>query len=105
MALTAVQNSSVGLVGVVTIDNNIDLKYSSDGVNWSNMPFGDNNKLNLPAGETLYFKGNNPTPGAGVGTFKLNGQVNASGNVMSLIYDENCENQLTAPNYAFYQLF
>lgn len=101
-ALTAVQNSSVGFE---KIDNNVDLKYSSDGVNWSNMISGNAGKLNLPAGETLYFKGNNPSTPQGLGYFQLTGQVDASGNAMSLIYDDNFENQLTAPNYAFQSLF
>jgi len=98
MALTAVQNSSVIFLNS---NNNVDLKYSSDGVNWSNMTFGSEGKLNLPAGETIYFKGNNPNPAAGLGVFNLTGKVDASGNVMSLIYDENFENQTTVPAYAF----
>ena len=81
--MTAVQNASVGLTG----QNTVDMKYSSDGENWTQWDYA-NETLNLPAGETLYFKGDNST-GFSTSTtsgmynsFVLNtGRVKAHGNV------------------------
>ncbi len=106
--LTAVQNASVGLTG----QNTVDMKYSSDGENWTQWDYA-NETLNLPAGETLYFKGDNST-GFSTSTtsgmynsFVLKtGRVKAHGNVQSLLYDDNFVNNNTIPNIScFANLF
>ena len=86
------------------------MKYSSDGENWTQWDYA-NETLNLPAGETLYFKGDNSTGfysnNGERRRFVLNtGKVNASGNIQSLVYDDNFVNNNTIPcNYCFAYLF
>lgn len=55
LALTAITDTNVGFKK--NTDGNI--QYSSDGNNWTEYNLGENETMILPAGETLYFKGNN----------------------------------------------
>ena len=95
--LTAVQNASVGLTS--SKDGGIDMKYSSDGENWTQWDY-TNETLNLPAGETLYFKGDNST---GLSSsivkntrFTFQGEnIKAHGNIQSLISDDDYLNNNT----------
>jgi hypothetical protein len=81
------------------------MKYSTDGVNWNNWTHTDVtendsttytfNTISLNEGDKVYFKGDNST-GLGYGTsetgnakFVLSGNLGASGNVMSLLYDDD----------------
>ena len=104
--LTAIQDASVGLTS--TKDGGVDMKYSSDGQNWSTWDYA-NETLNLPAGETLYFKGDNSTGLATAINKYTNfiisaGQVQAKGNILSLLTD-NFEQKNNVPNYCFLFLF
>ena len=95
--LTAVQDASVGLTGT----KEVDLKYSTDGENWTQWDYA-NETLNLRAGETLYFKGDNSTGfcrgSSSQARFALTtGQVRGHGNIQSLVYDDNFVNNNTIP--------
>ena len=106
--LTGIQDASVGLTSSKT--GGVDIKYSSDGENWTQWDYA-NETLNLPAGETLYFKGNNPNGFSGQSdsnsTFQLNnGNVSGHGNIQSLLYDDNFTNNNTIPsNYCYCLMF
>ena len=56
LALTAITDTSIGFFRNIAT---VDIQYSSDGNNWSQYNLGTNDRMTLPAGETLYFKGNN----------------------------------------------
>lgn len=58
--------------------------------------------LNAKVGDEIYFKANiTPTSQSGIGTFSITGTFNISGNILSLIGDENLSNN----DYAFKNLF
>ena len=83
------------------------VSYSFDGTNWTTWDYSN---LTIPNGSTLYMKGNNPN-GFNTATwnykkFTMSGTVEANGNIMSLLYDDDFEGQLTIPsNYCFCRLF
>ena len=82
------------------------VSYSFDGTNWTTWDYSN---LTIPSGSTVYMKGNNPNGfnnSSNIKRFTMTGSIAAKGNIMSLLYDDNFEGQLTIPsNYCFYQLF
>lgn len=105
LALTAITDTNVGFKK----HSNGNIQYSSDGNNWTEYNLGENETMILPAGETLYFKGNNThleTGPLGQFVLKINKQkAEVSGNVMSLIYGDNFENKTTMFQACFTMLF
>lgn len=63
LALTAITDTSLGFYRNMAT---VDIQYSSDGNNWTEYNLGKNNRMTLPAGETLYFKGNNTSITIGI---------------------------------------
>ena len=100
LRLTAVEDVSVGF----SKNNNSNLLYSTDCTNWSEWNYSSNQYVDLLDGETLYFKGtNNDAPGRFL--FSGSGTIEAHGNVQSLLYGDNFENNLSVPVYGFWELF
>lgn len=109
--LTAIQSASIGFNDNDEIALNRPIFwYSTDKQNWTQWDYR-NETLSLSAGNTLYFKGDNSN---GITTFNANkkksfvlttGKIEAGGNIQSLLYNDNFENNLTIPNSAFHSLF
>lgn len=99
--IQAIENTSVGLTSSKT--GGIDIKYSTDKENWTQWNYGSNSnqKINLQAGETVYFKGNNPEGLANntnkVTKFNFTGRVKGVGSIQSLFYNDEFENNLVVP--------
>jgi len=76
-----------------------DVQYSFNGKNWVAW---DYKAITIPNGSTLFLNGNNPK-GFSKGFpmynfFMMQGKIKAHGNIMSLIYGEHCDSNLTIPN-------
>ena len=83
------------------------VSYSFNGTNWTTWDYSN---LTIPSGSTVYMKGNNPNgfnqSSNSRSSFTMSGTIEANGNVMSLLYEDNFEGQLTIPSsYCFYALF
>ena len=84
-----------------------DIKYSLNRSEWTQWDYKD---ITLNIGDTVYMKGNNSngfsTGFSSYNTFNMSGKISASGNIMSLLYEDDFEGKLTIPcNYCFYQMF
>ena len=104
---------------VITIPQNISsgpnmyFGYSKDGTNWTNTAIDGitkNIRISVNAGDGVYLKSYNNGLGSassgGSTSIKANVRLNASGNIMSLLYGDNFENQTTLPcGYALSYLF
>lgn len=103
---TANENSSIEVIKNGTIS--VDLQYSFDGVQWE-VYTSYTRTLNVERGQTVLFKGNNPT---GFNSshddyvrFNLTGDISISGNIMGLL-DNGTGTTTEIPNdYCFYALF
>lgn len=108
--LTAIQDADIILNDNNGLEaNRRKLWYSTDRNNWTEWDYV-NETLNLPAGNTLYFKGDNANGisnwNGTIRNFVLTtGEIEAGGNILSLLYKDNFENNLTAPNGCFHSLF
>ena len=76
-----------------------DVQYSFDEKNWI---VWDYKEITIPHGSTVYLKGNNPK-GFSKGIlqsnrFRMQGKIEAHGNIMSLIFGEKCDANPTIPN-------
>ena len=96
-------NSTISL----TSKTSPDIKYSLNGGTWTQW---DYSAITLDMGDTVYMKGNNSggfsTSSSNYNQFQMTGKISASGNIMSLLYDDNFERKLTIPcNYCFYYMF
>jgi len=85
------------------------IQYSTDnGTTWTTLSASTNTPT-VSTGNKILFKKTNPTitDGYGIGTFSSTGRFNVSGNIMSLLYGDNFENQtsLSGKNYVFAQMF
>ena len=103
LQFTAVNgDATIGMSG----STNPNVSYSFDGTNWTTWDYSN---LTIPSGSTVYMKGNNPNGFNSLNNtkkFTMSGSIAANGNIMSLLYDDNFEGQLTIPNdYCFYYLF
>ena len=81
------------------------LSYSTDKITWSSLGTAS---LSVTQGRNVYLKGTmTPSSSDGIGTLRSTVNINASGNIMSLLYGDNFigETSLTGKNYAFYALF
>lgn len=76
----------------------LDLQYSYDGITWTNF---DGTTLSITAGNFVKFKGDNTEFHRNIGTFIINGKVDASGNVMSIVYADNFIGKIDFPNDEF----
>ena len=84
-----------------------DIKYSLNGGAWTQW---DYSAITLNTGDTVRMKGNNSngfsTGEDDVNQFQMTGKIRASGNIMSLLYEDNFEGKLTIPcGYCFYCMF
>ena len=96
-------NATIGMSG----GSSPNVSISFNGTNWL---YWDYSNLTIPNGKTIYFKGNNQngfnTNISSYKFFTMSGTLECGGNVMSLLYDDNFEGQLTIPSdYCFYFLF
>ena len=104
LAFTAEQNnSSISL----TSKTSPDIKYSLNGGEWIQW---DYSVITLNTGDTVYMKGNNPngfsTSSSSYNQFQMTGKIGASGNIMSLLYEDDFEGKLTIPNnYCYCRMF
>lgn len=86
----------------------VDLKYSLDGKSWAN--WLDDTDITISKKEKLYVKGNNPNGLSTENTQKYtrfvgSGQVEVSGNINSLLDDNDGLSVTTLPVSCYYQLF
>ena len=82
-------------------------EYSLDRNTWNNLSAATNTPA-VNTGDKIYFRGNlTPTSSNGIGTFTISKKCNVKGNIMSLLYGDDFEeqNDLTGKNYTFYKLF
>ena len=96
-------NSTISL----TSKTSPDIKYSLNGGAWTQW---DYSAITLNTGDTVRMKGNNSsgfsTSNSNYNQFKMTGKISASGNIMSLLYDDNFERKLTIPcNFCFNSMF
>ena len=95
-------NSTISL----TSKTSPDIKYSLNGGAWTKWNYS---AITLNTGDTIRMKGNNSSgfsTSSNYNQFKMTGKISASGNIMSLLYDDNFERKLTIPcNYCFYRMF
>ena len=126
MALTCSDPNGATVSMTQTLGNNsgvnvVDMKYSTDGTNWNNWTHTDVtendsttytfNTISLNEGDKVYFKGDNSTglgyttSNTGNARFVLNGNLGASGNVMSLLYDDDFQEYNSVPNNGLSSLF
>ena len=85
------------------------INYSLDsGATWTELA-SDTSTPTVTAGSSILWKasGLTPTSGSGIGTFSSTANFVAEGNVMSLLYGDNFENQtsLSGKDYALRNLF
>ena len=83
------------------------VSYSFDGTNWTTWDYSN---ITIPNGSTLYVKGNNSsgfsTSTSSYKMFTMSGTIEANGNIMSLLYGDEFEDELTiSSNYCFCYLF
>lgn len=101
---TALESTDIKFTMSRTLPNVPTIQYSLNGTTWNNYTFG--NAISLATGDRCYFKGDNSSFSLTESyyiKFSSTGDVNASGNVMSLL-DSNME-LMTVPNGAFIKLF
>ena len=84
-----------------------DIKYSLNGGDWTQW---DYSAITLNTGDTVRMKGNNSngfsTGFSSCNRFKMAGKIGASGNIMSLLHDDDFEGKLTIPcDWCFYEMF
>lgn len=82
-------------------------EYCIDNGEWKTLARATNTMI-INNGQTLSFRGNlTPTSSMGIGTFTISKKCNVKGNVMSLLYKDEFEEQtdLTGKNYAVCKLF
>lgn len=96
-------SATIGMSGTVSPN----VSYSTDGTNWTSWDYSD---ISLNEDDTVYFKGSNSngfnTSSSAYNNFTTSGTVEVNGNVMSLLYGDDFEGELTIPNsYCFFFLF
>ena len=84
-----------------------DIKYSLNGGDWTQW---DYSAITLNIGDTVRMKGNNingfNTSDSSYNQFQMTGKIGASGNIMSLLYEDDYEGKLTIPcDYCFCRMF
>lgn len=103
LCFTALSASTISRTGT----NTASLEYSADRMNWST--FDSNTTINLATGDSVYFRGSNTTLATGTSdytNFVMTGSIEASGNIMSLLYPSDFDSQKTISGYnCFCRLF
>lgn len=103
LCFTAKEASTISKTGTYAAS----LEYSTDGSTWST--FDNNSTINLSTGDSVYFRGNNTRLGSGGSAytnFVMTGSIEASGNIMSLLYKSGFDSKKTISQpYCFYRLF
>ena len=103
----------------ISFSNNIQCSINGSDWKWLNgntlsdeetEPFVDGNyfTIEIDEGDIYKFKGNlTPIEYKGIGTFTISKKCNIKGNIMSLLYGDEFEEQydLTSKDYAFHKLF
>ena len=84
-----------------------DIKYSLNWGEWTQWDYSD---ITLNHGDTVRIKGNNSNgfsmSNSSFNQFRMIGKIGASGNIMSLLYEDEFEGKLTIPcAYCFYNMF
>lgn len=87
----------------------ISIQYSlNSGRTWTSLA-SDTSTPTIASGETIYWRASGLTLGssASIGSFSSSGQFDIEGNIMSMLFGSNFENQtdLTGYNYVFRNLF
>ena len=95
-------NSTISLTSMTSPD----IKYSLNGGKWVQW---DYSTITLNTGDVVYMKGDNSSgfsSASNYNQFKMTGKIAASGNIMSLLYEEDFEERLIIPrNYCYYSMF
>lgn len=105
LQFTAVNGAAT--IGLFVDNMSPNVSYSFDTETWTSWDYSN---ITIPSGSTVYMKGNNPNGFIASDTssayFTMSGTVEAHGNIMSLIYNDNFEGQLTIPsNFCYFGLF
>ena len=93
-----------GLTARLSVDA---CEYHVNDGDWTTLAAGTDT-IAINTGQTLSFRGNLiPTSSNGIGTFTISKKCNVKGNIMSLLYGDNFEDQtdLTGKDYSFFKLF
>lgn len=78
------------------------LYYSKNDGEWTALT----GTIDVVKGDVVRFKGElTPVTNKGIGTFTSTGDFDAEGNVMSLLFGDNFQDNTTLPEYAFFKLF
>ena len=105
--ITSLENGLSVSINAIGTPPAISLQYSNDGTNWNQYTIG--NIITVNNGEKLYFKGNNSAFGSDIDNynkFNITGRCDLCGNIMSLLYGDNFNNQTSlTQNYCFVNLF
>ena len=87
--------------------NTPDIKYSRDGVNWSQWDYSAITLMN--AGDYVYMKGDNSQGFSNSdiknSKFAMTGSIASSGNIMSLIDNGACQTLTIPCNYCYFYMF
>ena len=106
LTFTAIENSTISLSN--SGGNEPNILYSRDLIEWTQW---DYTSIELAKDSKIYLKGNNSTSfsksTSQYSKFVMTGKIAASGNIMSLLYGDNFEGQvsLSGKDYCFYNLF
>jgi hypothetical protein len=105
LTFKAIEDSTIALKAKTSPN----VLYSIDNGEWVNW---DYSAITLSAGSFVRMKGSNPNGfNSGVeesnyNMFVMTGKISASGNIMSLLYDDDFENNTTIPcSYCYYCMF
>lgn len=99
------QDGTLTITKQASFNNNIVLKYSLDGINYTTYDFIGNPTILVPAKGNIYMKGTIPSSGDGVSyTLSMDVDHVAIGNVISLI-DETNYNSITTTSGCLIYLF
>ena len=101
-------NNTIGFTASETVTDPILLQYSTDGKTWSAWDYA-NGGITINNGDKVYLKGINNVfaTNSAYSTFSFSGTTEASGNIISLLYDDDFEGKtnLTGRDYVFYYIF
>lgn len=84
----------------------VDIKYSYDNITWNQWNYNNSN-ITVSPNQSVMFKGNNPT-GMKKNRFQSSpsdARFSLSGNIMSLLYNDEFSDKTTVPPAAFAYLF
>ena len=93
-----------------SFSSNPNLQYRVNEGNWNEYVFGQTGDIHVVAGDVVNWKGNNPNGLSKNNSiymnFSISDNVHLSGNIMSLIYNEDFVDKTVIPNdYCFFRFF